>query len=480
MTEAQDFKDAPLVTRGAYLLFRSRLETQYGVFGKILACRLRDREFSFNDQRLYMNTNAPFSAVVCGVQGSVSKLFIHPPSLILRPFWLGSGKSHSVSVMLENMLIPDCKPIGSLQKPLCGLVLHFGEGGSGSSPCEAAWIAASQSEGIQAPRVRVLVSRSSLNTMRGVYSSVASRGTVTVEPLLFDEGDLDAQTFLSMMAVGSSDAAPLYMQIILSILRDMGEDFSYRGFKARLEVHKRNFNPNQLSGLEQRLSLLQSFLRDGNPSHNKARFVQGDLTIVDLSDPFIDPGSACGIFEVITRLFVRAEVDTGKFLLLDEAHKYLSIKGSLTKSLLQLMRLQRHLAMRVIISTQGETLIRVSGTLADFFWCPTEPTVIPAVILDLCSVAVLHRFSSPSWWDHLVKHVSADFSDGGSAFDEVVKLQTGQAIVLVPSGLGTFGSPELKAPQTLERFGRRYLIIKTRRRVTVDGGASVLVLDEKR
>lgn len=51
------------------------------------------------------------------------------------------------------------------------------------------------------------------------------------------------------------------------------------------------------------------------------RFAAGQLTIIDLSDPFIDPASACGLFEIVTRLFVRAELGTGKVLVVDEAHK---------------------------------------------------------------------------------------------------------------------------------------------------------------
>lgn len=51
------------------------------------------------------------------------------------------------------------------------------------------------------------------------------------------------------------------------------------------------------------------------------RFAAGQLTIVDLSDPFIDPASACGLFEIVTRLFVRMPMDTGKVLVVDEAHK---------------------------------------------------------------------------------------------------------------------------------------------------------------
>lgn len=126
----------------------------------------------------------------------------------------------------------------------------------------------------------------------------------------------------------------------------------------------------------------------------------------------------------------------------------------------------------------------------------TEPTVLPPVLLDLCTVTILHRFTSPSWWDHISHHVSADIASEG-AFDKVVGLQacllylkiyilifiinlpclqTGQAIVLAPSGLeSATATTEDKTP-TLHHFGRRYVLMKTRKRVTVNGGASLLVL----
>jgi hypothetical protein len=125
----------------------------------------------------------------------------------------GSGKSHTVSVLLENMLIPKLREIGSLQQPLAGLVLHFGEGGIYSLPSEAAWVGVPLKEGVRTPKVRVFVSKSSLNTMKSVYAPLGKN--VEVVPLLFNETELDAQAFLSMMAVGSSDSAPLYIQIVL-------------------------------------------------------------------------------------------------------------------------------------------------------------------------------------------------------------------------------------------------------------------------
>lgn len=45
---------------------------------------------------------------------------------------------------------------------------------------------------------------------------------------------------------------------------------------------------------------------------------------------------------------------------------------------------------------------------------------MPPVLLDLCSVAFMHRFSSQCWWDHVSKHFSADLS---KAFDEIVRLK---------------------------------------------------------
>lgn len=115
--------------------------------------------------------------------------------------------------MLESMLIPGFPAIGLLTKALCGLVLHYGEGGPGSHPSEAAWLANSISSLIEAPPVTVYVSHSSLQTMKAVYEPLGSH--VKVEPLYFKKSELDAAAFLSMMAVGTSDAAPLYMQVIL-------------------------------------------------------------------------------------------------------------------------------------------------------------------------------------------------------------------------------------------------------------------------
>ncbi|TFY80819.1 hypothetical protein EWM64_g3199 [Hericium alpestre] len=373
--------------------------------------------------------------------------------------------------MLENMFVPNIPATGELVNPLSGLVLHFGETGEAARPCEAAHvgISALPGVGVQVPSVCVYVSPSSIKRMKKLYAPLGRH--ITVKGLFFAESELDAAAFMSMMAISSSDSAPLYMQTVMGILRNLGEDYSYAAFMRTLESKKSTMTPIQQDMLQQRMELLQTFLepRSSTRVAPSPRFKKGQITIIDLSDPFIDAPKACALFEIVLRLFQRAKVDTGKVLVVDEAHKYLSqtrTSSGLTNALLTLIRQQRHMSMRVIISTQ-------------------EPTIIPPVFIDLCSVVILHRFSSSAWWDHLGKHVSSDLS-GDDTFDKVVQLKTGEAIVLAPSGLCIFQTAAVKGQDSdgdnkpkrvLGQFGRRFILVRTRKRITHDGGASLLAVE---
>jgi hypothetical protein len=143
--------------------------------------------------------------------------------------------------------------------------------------------------------------------------------------------------------------------------------------------------------------------------------------------------------------------------------------GTLTNTLLSSIRLQRHLGTRVFISTQ-------------------EPTISPK-LLDLCSITIVHRFTSPDWLRELRSHLAAldnDEEDPGKSklkliniFNQIVKLRTGEALLFAPSAILGFekkqnenGSEETE----MKRLGIGYLKIKIRARVTSDGGRSVFAL----
>lgn len=146
----------------------------------------------------------------------------------------------------------------------------------------------------------------------------------------------------------------------------------------------------------------------------------------------------------------------------DEAHKYLGNNSEANPSnfvrlLCSIIRQQRHLGARVIVSTQ-------------------EPTLIPSSILGLLSWIVCHRFQSLSWVDFLGKYVpqprrqteSSDMlGDGYDWKDRVMSLQTGQALLFSP------GTMLLSRNGDVRPLGTGYLKIRIRPRITSDGGVSI-------
>lgn len=127
---------------------------------------------------------------------------------------------------------------------------------------------------------------------------------------------------------------------------------------------------------------------------------------------------------------------------------------ALTESLKRVIKEQRHYGARVIISTQ-------------------EPTISPKLI-DLCSITVIHRFTSPDWLSVLRRHISLpgkepdDGNGQGGLYKQIVGLRTGEALVFAPSAvMGTIDGCEEAVPFRLLR-------VKVRRRITWDGGISMV------
>lgn len=328
------------------------------------------------------------------------------------------------------------------------------------------------------------------------------------------------------------------MQIVKRILRDLriqqqatGGAFSYAAFRKQMETAE--LTDAQRAPLEQRLDTLESFMaktqavpiaiveKSGKKKGKKAnkntttqamqtapgidwQSKPGQLTIVDLSCPTVDPESACQLFNICLSLFLEQDPrNVGRVIALDEAHKYMNSSGeasALTEQLLSTIRLQRHLGARVIISTQ-------------------EPTVSPK-LLDLCSVTIVHRFTSPEWLRTLQKHLAGvstssrmmaqatgnedggawDFEDNGeengdgvngltkalktltvqaqgnsekdaamSLFGQIVQLRVGEALLFAPNAL-----LDVRAGAQPEKLSNGVLKVRIRARVTEDGGRSVM------
>jgi hypothetical protein len=338
----EDMKIAPLFSYEV----KNRLKdsypeafVQYGLLGQVQ----EDREP--NDVNpMFLNTYTPFSIFLCGSQGS--------------------GKSHTMSCVLENCLMAD-KDISVSRSNLSGLVFHY-DRTVGESIAQPAFLSSHI-------RTRVLVSPSNLGRMRKAYAKLNRGAMLTVEPLYLLPRHLNTERIKRLMAVGNGKEMPLYMHTIVKILRDMamassGEaQFNWTEFRAALD--REDLVLGQALPLQLRLDLVESFMKrqpqsqksqsqkaqsqkgkdkkaqsqkgkdkkaqskkgkDKKAQSLKSEFViteggndvvgqPGTLTIIDLTDPFIDPDSACVLFDISLAIFVE-QTKGGKVVALDEAH----------------------------------------------------------------------------------------------------------------------------------------------------------------
>lgn len=199
---------------------------------------------------------------------------------------------------------------------------------------------------------------------------------------------------------------------------------------------------------------------------------------------------ACALFNICLSIFLAQDSSLGRIIALDEAHRYMGETSEcevLTNSLLAAIRFQRHLGARIVISTQ-------------------EPTISPK-LLDLCSITIVHRFSSPDWLSVLTKHLAgiskvarvvskidntdADDEDIGyglcgisvsaddpifDLFSQIVELRTGEALVFAPSAMVSLGkqnSLEHGIKVTPRKLAHHVLKVVMRARITADGGKSI-------
>ncbi|KAF4767458.1 hypothetical protein HAV15_009680 [Penicillium sp. str.  len=395
----------------------------------------------FPDCRIMLNANIPFSAFVCGVQGS--------------------GKSHTTACMIENcsMRLP---ALGTLNQSISTLVLQFDEYASttSSQPSEAAFLASAlpQYAHEQPVPLRVLVSPTNLSNLRGMYSQIPN---IEIQPFKLQPKHLNISMMLSLMSVSQSSGTPLYMAQVTRILREMamesGGYFDYSDFRGRL--NKLKLDRSQTPFLYQRLDLLDSYL-DLAGTGTSDYFIDGGVTILDLSCPFVDQSTACILFRIAIDLFLYAHPSRGKMIVADEAHKYMAdtlAAKALTETFLTIIRQQRHLGVRIIISTQ-------------------EPTISPQLI-DLCSLTIIHRFTSPEWYKTIEKHVpmggekaphQADSARKG--LSQVARLRTGEAIVFASSAhlVGEDGNLMNTQHETFK--------VMIRKRITWDGGRSIVCI----
>lgn len=112
-----------------------------------------------------------------------------------------------------------------------------------------------------------------------------------------------------------------------------------------------------------------------------------------------------------------------------------------------------------------------------------EPTLSPR-LLDLCNVTIVHKFLSPAWFEILKGHLAGvglakAQSERAVAkiFSQIVGLKTGEALLFSPSAMLDVREVEDTGRYLVQELRERYVKMRVRKRVTADGGRSIMATD---
>ena len=351
----------------------------------------------------------------------------------------GSGKSYTVGSLIEGGLL-NAPRLGPLPQPLATVVFHYSADATYRSefatlsdpnddPDSSGWLQQNGLAGKSVHDVVVLASERQLETRRLEYPGAR------VEPLTLAPSELTLGDWKLLM--GIEGGKQMYAKELALVLRDLGKDFS--GDQLRERIDGTDLSKQQKSTAKARVRFVEEYL------HQDRKVVDwlapGRLLIIDVRDELIDKDEALSIFMVLLNRFAGAgTVDADRFnkmVVFDEAHKYMS-DTSLTDAINEAVREMRHKGITLVIASQ-------------------DPLSIPSVVIELSTVIITHRMSSPAWLRTL-KNSSQAFQAVKPG--ELAALKSGQALLWSAGG-----SARYRVPQK----------VQTRQRMTKHGGGTVRV-----
>lgn len=109
-------------------------------------------------------------------------------------------------------------------------------------------------------------------------------------------------------------------------------------------------------------------------------------------------------------------------------------------------------------------------------------------LLDLCSMTIVHRFTSPAWLEVLRAHLpgASEEQDQENAragletlFDEIVNLRVGESVLFAPAAMldvvvAADARGGADGQKLVTKLGRAHLTLQTRERITDNAGGTVV------
>ncbi|MDD3138065.1 MAG: hypothetical protein PHX08_03720 [Lachnospiraceae bacterium] len=398
------------------IIGKNDLSPQYGILGKMVN----------NGRRIGLDLNECNTISLFGVQGA--------------------GKSYTIGSITE-MVLRQFSKVNKLPAPMASVIFHYSDSMDYAPEFtsmvypndEAGQLAKLKAEYGAEPGcikdVVLLAPKSQVETRKMEYPDIE------VHPIAFDSSELAVKDWMFLLGAMGNDST--YIKELKQIMKSCRYDMSLQNIRNGV-ANSDHMSSSQRSLAEQKLDFASEYVADGNKLQLYLK--PGRLIIVDLRDEFIEKEEALGLFVVMLNIFSSVQKVDGrtfnKFIVFDEAHKYMNNK-ELVGSITTAIREMRHKGVSIMIASQ-------------------DPMSLPTEIIELSSIVVMHRFSSPAW----VKHVQK----------AITPLQT-----LTPTEMATLGSGEayLWANKATDKtITQRPIKISIRPRVTKHGGDTIQALKE--
>ncbi|MEO8979435.1 MAG: hypothetical protein ABI548_07670 [Polyangiaceae bacterium] len=350
----------------------------------------------------------------------------------------GFGKSYTLGVISE-MASAHVAGINKLPSPLATVIFHYHK--SDAYEPEYASAVAPNRKQTEVDRllreygarpeglgdVVLLAPEAKVEQRRQEYPGIV------VEPIKFASSELGSESWKFLLGAYGNDS--LYIRQLVAIMR------KHRG-ALTLDTFRQDIAAAQLPPAAQRLAddrvnLAEPYIDDARRLGGLLR--PGRTVIVDLRDEWIEKDEALGLFVVMLRIFAATKFEGREFnklVVFDEAHKYIT-ESDLIGQVVETIREMRHQATSVVIASQ-------------------DPLSVPRAIIELTSILILHRMTSPQWMKHLRTALAAfeGIEDG-----HLTALAPGEALVWAQRA-------------TDKRFTLRPQKISIRPRFTQHGGGT--------
>lgn len=349
----------------------------------------------------------------------------------------GAGKSYTIGTLAE-MVLTKIPGVNKLPAPLAGVIFHYSE-----SMDYAPEFTSMNKPNDNESQIRTLLEKYGakptsvadivlLTPKAKVEERRSQYPGIEVLPISFKSTELSVKDWQFLLGAIGNDS--MYIRQINTIMRSNRNNLTLEGLKKEVRRSQALSQGQQALALA-RLGFAEEYIDDTFELSGVLR--PGRLVIVDLRDEFVEKSQALGLFVVMLNIFSGVMGGFNKFVVFDEAHKYMDDR-ELTSSIVTAIREMRHKGVSLVIASQ-------------------DPPSLPNEIIELSSVVLMHKFNSPAWLKHIKKSITS------------LQYLTEHDMSSLAPGEAFLWANKSSDRQIMERPVR----ISTRPRATLHGGATI-------